>query len=781
MGRKSNAEIKREKSVKFGAFLTIILSFAFAIVSVMKESGIVGSVTYNLFTFLFGKFYIVLLITAVIISIAKLLKHKFTALFSIGLVLFNISIILLCGFVCRNSVESFSAYRSFFFDSILSRIFSIERADFGAGLAGHTLYLLCVLAFDKKLTIAIIIIGIVLSVLMMIPLDWYKNLFEESKKQRAAIKEERRKAKEERKKREEEEALEEKRREEERCLKLAEEINSLNDYEELKDNTEKEVVEKPQLDMSSNSEYFLNIGISKHPVKVQEKEEKEEEIEILTEAPKIRARQHKVIARNGQYRLPPMSLLEPKTVSKQSQINKANAIEKGKRVIEILKTFDIDATLVNTYIGPSVTKFEIKPDSTIKVNRISSIQDNIKMELAAKDIRIEAPIPGKNAIGIEIPNAVTTPVKMSELIPGIEKNEANMKFALGKNLLGENIYCDIRKAPHLLIAGATGSGKSVCENAIITSILLRSHPDNVKLVLIDPKKVEFMPYQDIPHLLWPVITDAKLATLLLEKLVVIMEKRYDQFSKAGAKNLDAYNEYVLKHNENLKADEIPLEPMSYIVVIIDELADLMATSKNEVIGSIQRITQLARASGIHLIVATQRPSADIITGVIKNNIPSRIAFSMPTSIDSRTIIDQVGAERLLGNGDMLYAPQNEPAPIRLQGVYVTDNEISKITTFVKAQASPNYDDTYDEIMRNNSGDNSNGSGIMNSAEVDPLYDEIIDYIRTSQKASTSLLQRRFGIGFNRAARIIDQLEEKHIVGPANGSKPREVLLKPEDE
>ncbi|MBR3251811.1 MAG: DNA translocase FtsK, partial [Erysipelotrichaceae bacterium] len=415
--------------------------------------------------------------------------------------------------------------------------------------------------------------------------------------------------------------------------------------------------------------------------------------------------------------------------------------------------------------------------------KIMNSSDNIKMELAAKDIRIEAPIPGRSAVGIEIPNVEPVPVRMLDLIRNVpqEKRKLSLLFCLGKDLMGKPVYCDLAKMPHLLIAGATGSGKSVCINSIITSFLLRTNPDDVKLVLVDPKKVEFTPYKDIPHLLWPIIDDPVMASNMLKKVVVIMEERYDAFATVGVRNIDGFNSYVSEYNDNLQSGEEPMNRMPYMVVIIDELADLMAIAGKDVELSIQRITQLARASGIHLIVATQRPSTDVITGLIKSNIPSRISFAVASSIDSRTILDQTGAERLLGNGDMLYYPQGETAPIRMQGVYVTDKEINKITSYVKSQAKPDYEDSYYEFLTNMNGTTVMSANSVNADSMDSLYDDVVEFVRGQQKASTSLLQRRFGIGYNRAARLIDTLEDRGIIGPANGSKPREVYLKEEDD
>lgn len=473
------------------------------------------------------------------------------------------------------------------------------------------------------------------------------------------------------------------------------------------------------------------------------------------------------------YRLPPLSLLQPMAPRQRSSVNHTAAAEKGARLIEILSNFDIEAELIATHIGPAVTKFEVKPDSNVKVSKISSVSDNIKMELAARDIRIEAPIPGRSAVGIEIPNVEPTPVRMMELMRSVPNEIKDIKtmFILGKDLMGKPVYCNLHKMPHLLIAGATGAGKSVCMNTIITSFLLRTKPDEVKLLLIDPKKVEFTPYQKIPHLIGPVISDAAEASRALKVVVMMMEERYEIFSRTQVRNIDSFNEKIKQFpEENLK-------PMPYIVVIIDELADLMAIAGKEVELSIQRITQLARAAGIHLIVATQRPSTDVITGIIKANIPSRIAFSVSSGIDSRTILDHIGAERLLGNGDMLYLPIGEPSAIRLQGVYVTDDEVHKIAEYCSNQDVPHYEDAF---IRLEGVDNNESTAVLR-IEDDPMYEEVKEYVIESQKASTSLLQRRFGIGYNRAARMIDILEERGIVGPAQGSKPRDVYMKKEVE
>ncbi|MDB7950386.1 DNA translocase FtsK [Faecalitalea cylindroides] len=467
------------------------------------------------------------------------------------------------------------------------------------------------------------------------------------------------------------------------------------------------------------------------------------------------------------YRLPRLSILDSVQRKSRTSTNATVAKQQGQKLIDILYEYGVNAKLVQIHIGPSVTKFEIKPELGVRVSKISNLANDIKMALAATDLRIEAPIPGKSAVGIEIPNVEKTPVQMKELMQSIPKEFDSKKllFCLGKDLTGDNVYGELNRMPHLLIAGATGSGKSVCVNSIICSLLLRTKPDEVKMILIDPKKVEFTPYNDVPHLLAPVITDGDLANKGLKVVVEMMDHRYDLFGNLGVRNIQAYNEYVLNHpDEHLK-------PLPRLVVIIDELADLMLVAAKEVEASIQRITQLARAAGIHLVVATQRPSVDVITGVIKANIPSRIAFAVSQAVDSRTILDQAGAEQLLGNGDMLYLPNGETSPKRIQGVYIKDEEVNRICEYVKSQAKPHYDDAFIQLK-----DLQNMGKEVASECADPLYEEVKRFVITSRRASTSLIQRKFSIGYARAARLIDVLEENRIIGPANGSKSREILV-----
>ena len=475
------------------------------------------------------------------------------------------------------------------------------------------------------------------------------------------------------------------------------------------------------------------------------------------------------------YRLPKFDLLTPTPKNKKNSEEpfiKENQIKLEK----VLNDFDIKGKVVEIHIGPAVTEYEIIVPSGTKVSRIVGINKEIALAMAAKEVRIQAPIPGKNTIGIEIPNREISSVGFREVLEATWQNNGANKIlvALGKDIMGTSILADLSKMPHLLVAGSTGSGKSVCINTIICSILMRYKPDEVKLVLVDPKKVELTNYNGIPHLLCPVVSDPKKASVVLQKVVAEMEKRYDIFAEKEVKNIAGYNDLIEK--ERKKNPDINTIRMPYIVVIIDELADLMLVASKEVQDSIMRITQMARAAGIHLIVATQRPSTDIITGVIKNNIPSRIAFSVSSAIDSRTILDASGAESLLGKGDMLYLPMGESHTTRIQGCFISDNEISKLIEYCKAQTQVKYN----EEFTNQESPHTSSSGSSNSdtdGGDDPMYNEVVEFAIETGKISASLIQRRFRFGYNRAARMVDLLESRGIVGPQNGSKPREVLVK----
>ena len=481
---------------------------------------------------------------------------------------------------------------------------------------------------------------------------------------------------------------------------------------------------------------------------------------------------------NGEYKLPPLSLLNvPKKVD--TKANEANISSNIKLLEQVLSDFDIYGKVVEAHVGPTVTQYELEIKSGTKVSKILSLNKEIALALAAKDVRIQAPIPGKSTIGIDIPNKITTPVSLREVLAAVpkEKSDSKLLAVLGKDIMGNPRWMEVNKTPHLLIAGATGSGKSVCVNSVITSILMRAKPDEVKLMMVDPKKVELSMYNGAPHLLAPVVTDPKKASIALKKIVEEMEKRYDMFSDSGTKNIEGYNRKI---QGKIDAGETGLKKLPYIVVLIDELADLMLVAAKEVEDSIMRITQMARAAGIHLIVATQRPSTDVITGVVKANIPSRISFAVSSGIDSRTILDMTGAEKLIGKGDMLFLPMGEGSPTRIQGSFVSEEEVQKVVDFTIKQQKAQYDETFTNLTAAPAGSSSASYDSKDDQYDDPLYNEIVDFVIKSGKTSASLLQRKYRLGYNRAARMIDLLEERGIVGPPNGSKPREVLVKYEE-
>lgn len=479
--------------------------------------------------------------------------------------------------------------------------------------------------------------------------------------------------------------------------------------------------------------------------------------------------------KNPNYKKPPINLLSPIKNVDQSQ-DKA-LIQKNTEILEsTFKSFGVHVIVKKAVLGPTVTRYEVQPAVGVKVSKIVNLADDLALALAAKDIRIEAPIPGKPLIGIEVPNRTTSAVSFKDVMvhQDAKSKEISLDVPLGKDVEGKVISADLRKMPHLLIAGSTGSGKSVAINTIITSVLMKAYPEDVKLVLIDPKMVELSVYNGIPHLLIPVVTDAKLATNALRKTVKEMERRYQLFAAGGVRNITEYNQKVIENNAD-KNNSV-MEKLPYIVVIVDELSDLMMVAGHDVEDAIVRLAQMARAAGIHMILATQRPSVDVITGLIKANVPSRISFAVSSGVDSRTILDQVGAEKLLGRGDMLFLPIGAAKPERVQGAYISVTEVEKIVSWVKEQQEAVYNE--DMIPSKN---DSEGQAESEDEPEDEFYDQAVALVRKQQSASVSMLQRRFRIGYNRAARIVDEMEAKGIVGPSEGSKPRQVLIPPEKD
>ena len=476
---------------------------------------------------------------------------------------------------------------------------------------------------------------------------------------------------------------------------------------------------------------------------------------------------------NKSYKKPPLSLLDP--IKSTDQSTDRDLIKKNTQVLQsTFKSFGVKVIIKKAILGPTITRYEVQPAVGVKVSRIVNLADDLALALAAKDIRIEAPIPGKPFIGIEVPNRATSVVSFKDVMEhqDAKAKKDPMNVPLGKDVTGSTISANLAKMPHLLIAGSTGSGKSVAINTILASILMKARPEDVKLVLIDPKMVELSVYNGVPHLLIPVVTDAKLASNALRKVVKEMERRYKLFAAGGVRNMGEYNQKVAENNQD--KSKPAMKPLPYILVVVDELSDLMMVGGHDVEGAIVRLGQMARAAGIHMILATQRPSVDVITGLIKANVPSRISFAVSSGVDSRTILDQTGAEKLLGRGDMLYMPIGASKPERIQGAYIASDEVERVIDWVKKQQKVDYDET----MIPKKGESSSASDNGNDEPEDEFYNQAVDLVRRQQTASVSMLQRRFRIGYNRAARIVDEMEAKGIVGPSEGSKPRQVLVPP---
>ncbi|EGP4509649.1 DNA translocase FtsK [Listeria monocytogenes] len=533
---------------------------------------------------------------------------------------------------------------------------------------------------------------------------------------------------------------------------------------QTKTTTRSKQVESNRQEQLLKSRIPFNVMMVKKDKQALQKEEAQEinvqqPVEVEAEQTNfVREAQVTTASYPTNYEFPSFSLLHP-PVSKREDDSWLQMQQ--EMLDETLENFNVQASVVNRTQGPAVTRFEVQPEKGVKVSKITNLTDDIKLNLAAKDIRIEAPIPGKSTVGIEIPNQTSRPVMLSELMntEAFQSSTSPLTAALGLDISGTPIITDLQKMPHGLIAGATGSGKSVCINSLLVSLLYKATPDQLKLLLIDPKMVELAPYNRIPHLVSPVITDAKAATVALKWAVEEMERRYQLFSHTGVRNMEKYNEYA-SHPDHTG------EKLPYILIVIDELADLMMVAPNDVEESISRIAQKARACGIHMIVATQRPSVDVITGLIKANIPTRVSFSVSSQIDSRTILDASGAEKLLGKGDMLFLPSGASKPVRLQGTFVSDEEIDAVVAHVRSQGEADYIFEEQELLVKETA----------KENTDELFEEACDFVLSQNVASTSLLQRHFRIGYNRAARLMESLENHQIVSGINGSKPRDVII-----
>lgn len=781
MAKSKTRKSQKQKQMVENEVLVYIYSLVLITLSIIGglQIGFIGELTTSIIKYVFGNLYGVIYGVIIVLCVMMMLKKSvrdvpMKYLIGIG--------VLLCAWIIAASIPQNETLKGM---DILSRYLQdsmlIFRGEIAAkgGLIGAFLVSLCTFLFDYKGTWIIVIALLILALILLLSGSGFARLkagavslvapFVSMRKNHAAKGDARRERKQQVKKEKKEQEAEPK---EAKSM-----FGKINIDERVRPGQVSFLDVDDDFDIQSDGRSTAFLADKEHAL--------EEESDVLDKREFKEAENKRIIEDTiggedtfvssfqedwSKYKLPRLTLLKDAGKKSRSTANVSAANDAGRQLIEILDQFGVKATLVATHIGPAVTKFEVKPDLGVRVNKISNLQYDIKMALAAKDIRIEAPIPGKSAVGIEIPNVEKTSVSMKELMKNIPDKlaQSKMLFALGKDLMGNCVYGELNRMPHLLIAGATGSGKSVCVNSIITSILMRARPDEVKLLLVDPKKVEFTPYKEIPHLLGPVITDGDEANRALKVIVTMMDNRYELFSMAGVRNIAGYNAHIEAHPEE------GLSPLPWVVVIIDELADLMLVAAKEVEASIQRITQLARAAGIHLIVATQRPSVDVITGIIKANIPSRIAFAVSSAVDSRTILDQMGAEKLLGYGDMLYVPVGETVATRVQGVFVSDDEVADICEFVSRQGKPKFDDAFVrlELLDGGVGPTSSETG-------DPLYDEVKEFIISTRKASTSLIQRKFSIGYARAARLIDTLEDNGIIGPARGSKPREVYAKSE--
>ncbi|MEL3960582.1 DNA translocase FtsK [Lysinibacillus endophyticus] len=746
-----------------------LLLIAFAII-VFFEYGVVGRTIQTISMFLFGNLYIAVPFFAVFTAVLLMVQRKGIS-FKDRVVQGSI-LILLSLSIFGHSVLFEELYKSnkLLTDSVLRETWRLliemdgienRSSALGGGMIGALFFSMFHILFDsagaKIAAWFILFIGIILITgkafvpLIIEKAPKIKKSFPRRRKRskRSVVKDEkpkrRRKAKEK---------------------SIADEIAMTTDEKVPINQPSHYFEEEEQIEEPIIQAFTRNIHKEQpKQEKVNVEEVPEENREDIEKFDKSLQQAVEVNVENINYRLPSMNLLELPPSHDQSgeySIIQSNA----KKLEQTFYSFGVKAKVTQVHLGPAVTKYEVMPDIGVKVSKIVSLQDDLALALAAKDIRMEAPIPGKSAIGIEVPNSEIAMVTLREVLEAKENNKPNSKLLIGfgRDITGQAILSELDKMPHLLVAGSTGSGKSVCINGIILSILMRAAPHEVKMMLIDPKMVELNVYNGIPHLLAPVVTDARKASQALQKVVSEMERRYDLFSHTGTRNIKGYNDHIeqINRTQNEKQPKLP-----YIVVIIDELADLMMVASHDVEDSITRLAQMARAAGIHLIIATQRPSVDVITGVIKANIPSRIAFAVSSAVDSRTILDMGGAERLLGRGDMLFLPAGSSKPIRVQGSFVSDAEVEAVVDFVIEQQKAQYDET---MIPTDEPDKTFED------ETDELYDEAVQLVVEMQTASVSMLQRRFRIGYSRAARIVDQMELRGVVGPPDGSRPRQVLI-----
>lgn len=786
-GRKSRrptkAEIKRQKALqRFILAIVTAVIFFFAI----ARLGIFGITVYNIVRFVVGSLAYFLMFAVLIYLIGFKWFHKQTGLVG-GFVVTMIGLLLewhayLFSLTAYRDKEVFSTTARLLYGDIIN--FKVSKF-VGGGMLGAVLYKPVAFLFSNVGTFLIGALFIILGLFLMSPWEVYDIVeFFKEKSQEWAAKNEIRKQKRF-VKREEKKALAEQKRqekaqkeEEERLAQMTVDQETGEILENPTDNETSLFDNLPENDSPTEPEILAYDhtldGLEEPPLEdyptMDSSPSQEATQAILDEEDDGEPLEVDFTAKaNLLYKLPTIDLFAPDKPKNQSK--EKNLVRRNIKVLEdTFNSFGIDVKVERAEIGPSVTKYEVKPAVGVRVNRISNLADDLALALAAKDVRIEAPIPGKSLVGIEVPNSEIATVTFRELWEQANTDPNKLlEVPLGKAVNGTARTFDLARMPHLLVAGSTGSGKSVAVNGIIASILMKARPDQVKFMMIDPKMVELSVYNDIPHLLIPVVTNPRKAARALQKVVDEMENRYELFSRFGVRNIAGYNAKVEEFNAQSEQKQIPL-PL--IVVIVDELADLMMVASKEVEDAIIRLGQKARAAGIHMILATQRPSVDVISGLIKANVPSRVAFAVSSGTDSRTILDENGAEKLLGRGDMLFKPIDENHPVRLQGSFISDDDVERIVGFVKDQADADYDDSFDPGEVSES-DLKSGGGAQ---EGDPLFEDAKALVLETQKASASMLQRRLSVGFNRATRLMDELEAAGVIGPAEGTKPRKVLM-----
>jgi DNA segregation ATPase FtsK/SpoIIIE, S-DNA-T family len=773
--RQSKSKEKLKKTVQYE--LTGLILIALSVISIAKL-GAVGTSVVMFFRFFMGEWYILGLLGMAVYGGYLMWKRERPYLFHtklMGLYLIIASMLLLSHVTLFQLLSNGGKFED---PSVIGNTWELfwmeaggetSTTDLGGGMIGSVLFAMSFFLFDeagtKLIAALLIIIGLVLltgKTFGEAAGKLFISIWGFIKKQWAAFLEDMKESK-----RKFRERSDERRQRQGELRQAAEEREPESAINISQPPLPAEEEPSPEPIISS----FAERAYQQQPEPVQEAAKRKskpggEEAAEDESAPAITFTE----VENVDYELPPLSLLTmPRQADQSGEYEQIHA--NAAKLERTFQSFGVKARVTQVHLGPAVTKYEVHPDVGVKVSKIVSLSDDLALALAAKGIRIEAPIPGKSAVGIEVPNTEVAMVSLREVLESKQNDRPDSKLmiGLGRDITGEAVLAELNKMPHLLVAGATGSGKSVCINGIITSILMRAKPHEVKLMMIDPKMVELNVYNGAPHLLAPVVTDPKKASQALKKVVSEMERRYELFSHTGTRNIEGYNEHVKRHNAEEEAQQ-PLLP--YIVVIVDELADLMMVASSDVEDAITRLAQMARAAGIHLIIATQRPSVDVITGVIKANIPSRIAFAVSSMTDSRTILDMGGAEKLLGRGDMLFLPVGASKPVRVQGAFLSDEEVEEVVDFVISQQKAQYQEEMipDDVPET-------------SAEVDDdLYEDAVELIVEMQTASVSMLQRRFRIGYTRAARLIDEMELRGIVGPYEGSKPRVVLVaKPSEE